>query len=188
MLTQEFSSCFFVNLPPDKIADALIEFYVTKKKVVLVYYKNICATYFHINIQSSFFLETFLKIGRGIFCAFFNRTFLKGRIVSKTFCHHLIANKIMNKCICAFFLKYQLKNTGRPRIWYLVLPKFFFFFLNVVPGTKCSSKIFQKFFRSKKKVFGPVKISKKNFICIFFIDFLGSLYRYQRRKSGTFRI
>ncbi len=35
--TREFSSsCFLVNLPPDKIADAQIEFYITIKKVVLV--------------------------------------------------------------------------------------------------------------------------------------------------------
>jgi hypothetical protein len=30
------------------------------------------------------------------------------------------------------------------------------FFLKVVPGIKCSNKIFQKFFRSKNKVFEPV--------------------------------
>jgi hypothetical protein len=40
-------------------------------------------------------------------------------------------------------------------------------FLNVVPGTKCSQKIFQKFFRSKIKVFGPVQIPKKIFFEFF---------------------
>jgi hypothetical protein len=35
--------------------------------------------------------------------------------------------------------------------------------MKVVLGTKCCQKIFQKFFRSKNKVFGPVKIPKKTF-------------------------
>ena len=34
-------------------------------------------------------------------------------------------------------------------------------FLKVVPGTKFSFKIFQNFFRSKNKVFGPVQIPEK---------------------------
>jgi hypothetical protein len=45
--------------------------------------------------------------------------------------------------------------SGRPR--YLVLGTSFdfyiIFFWKVVPGTKCSSKIFQKFFGSKNKAF-----------------------------------
>jgi hypothetical protein len=47
----------------------------------------------------------------------------------------------------------------------ILVPKFSFF-SKVLPGTKCSTKIFQKFFRSKKKVFGPVQIpkKKKNFL------------------------
>jgi hypothetical protein len=48
------------------------------------------------------------------------------------------------------------------------------------------SKIFSKFM-SKNKVFGPGQIPKKSFFFIFFSDFLGSLYRCQIRKSGTFR-
>jgi hypothetical protein len=39
--------------------------------------------------------------------------------------------------------------------------------LKVVPGTECSQKIFQKFFRPKNKVFGPVQIPKKNFFEFF---------------------
>ncbi len=49
-------------------------------------------------------------------------------------------------------------------------------FLNLEPGTKCSSEIFQKFSRSKNKVFGPVQMPKKSF------------FPYQRRKpfcTGT---
>jgi hypothetical protein len=38
----------------------------------------------------------------------------------------------------------------------------------VVPGTKCSQKIFQKFFRFKNKVFGPVQIPKKKRFFEFF--------------------
>jgi hypothetical protein len=34
-------------------------------------------------------------------------------------------------------------------------------FSKLVPGTKCSQKIFQKFFRSNNKVFGPVQIPQK---------------------------
>jgi hypothetical protein len=40
--------------------------------------------------------------------------------------------------------------------WYYLSFKFFV----LVPGTKCSSKIFQNSFRSKNKVFGPVKMPK----------------------------
>jgi hypothetical protein len=47
------------------------------------------------------------------------------------------------------------------------------FFLKVVPVTKCSSKIFQKFFRSQNKVFGPVQIPKKYLFLNFFLRFLG---------------
>jgi hypothetical protein len=47
-------------------------------------------------------------------------------------------------------------------------------FLKGEPGTKCSIKIFQKFFRPKIKVFGPVQIPKKNYFSIS----LGSLHRY----------
>jgi hypothetical protein len=39
------------------------------------------------------------------------------------------------------------RSTGRPRIWYLVLPKFFFsFFSKVVPGTKMQLQHFSKIF------------------------------------------
>jgi hypothetical protein len=48
-----------------------------------------------------------------------------------------------------------------------------FFFIKVVPGTKCSSKIFQRIFRPKNKVFGPVQIPKESFFFIFFLRFLG---------------
>jgi hypothetical protein len=44
--------------------------------------------------------------------------------------------------------------------------------LKLVPGTKCSQKIFQKFFRSKNKVFGLVKIPKKTF---FVFEFFPSI-------------
>jgi hypothetical protein len=64
--------------------------------------------------------------------------------------------------------------------WYCL--SFKIFFLKVVPGTKCSTKIFQKMFRSKHKVFGPLgrctgtgtkspknrrKKFKKNFFRVF---------------------
>jgi hypothetical protein len=54
------------------------------------------------------------------------------------------------------------KNLIYRKTPYLVLPLFLNFFLKAVPGTKTSQKIFQKFFRSKNKVFGPVQIPKKN--------------------------
>jgi hypothetical protein len=46
--------------------------------------------------------------------------------------------------------------------------------LKVVPGTKCSFKIFQTLFRSKNKVFGSVQIPQKktNFFIRFFGDFV----------------
>jgi hypothetical protein len=48
-------------------------------------------------------------------------------------------------------------------------------FLKVVPGTKCSSKMFQKFLRSKNEVFRPVQIPKIKTLFEFFHRFLGDL-------------
>jgi hypothetical protein len=39
--------------------------------------------------------------------------------------------------------------------------------MKVVPGTKCCQKNFQKFFRSKNKVFGSVQIPKKTIFELF---------------------
>jgi hypothetical protein len=52
--------------------------------------------------------------------------------------------------------------------------------LKELPGTKCSSKIFQKFFR-KLRDLDQYKYPKKHLLNFFF-DFSGSLYRYQRSK------
>ena len=65
----------------------------------------------------------------------------------------------------------------------LVLKKFS---LKVVPGTKCSTKIFQKYFRSKNKVFGPVQIPKKKLFLNFFLRFLGVLVPVPKAKKWYF--
>jgi hypothetical protein len=45
----------------------------------------------------------------------------------------------------------------------------------MVPGTKCSSKIFEKFIKPKNLIFGPGKVPKKNFFLISIINYLGDL-------------
>jgi hypothetical protein len=79
--------------------------------------------------------------------------------------------KIFNFRIFSLFFNEFLSCTGRLR--YLVLPYFVpgttlvlkKKFSNIVQGTKCSQKIFKKFFRSKNKVFVPVQ--KKQFLNFF---------------------
>jgi hypothetical protein len=58
--------------------------------------------------------------------------------------------------------------------WYYLSLKFFF--IMVVPGTKCSSKIFQKFFRSENKVIGPAQILTKKLFLNFFLRFFWGLF------------
>jgi hypothetical protein len=86
--------------------------------------------------------------------------------------------------------------TGRPRIWYLILPNFF---SKVVPGTKYSSKIFQKFFGSKNKVFGTGTNTLKKTSFEFFSSISWGLctgskgekvviFGFSTRTKGEFRI
>jgi hypothetical protein len=58
---------------------------------------------------------------------------------------------------------------------------YYIFFSKVIPGTKFSQKIFQKFFMPQKE---PLH---KN-LELFYSVSRGTWYRSKRRKSGTFRI
>ena len=59
-------------------------------------------------------------------------------------------------------------------------------FMKVVPGTKCSTKIFKQLFRSKNKVFGPVQIPKKKTFPNFFLRFLGVFVPVPNAKKCYF--
>jgi hypothetical protein len=90
------------------------------------------------------------------------------------FCDYLALTSIfiIQVCFPANYLKFWINRMMKKNkkylpedplfcTWYFL--SFKKIFLKVVPVTKCSSKIFQKFYRSKNKVFGPAQISKKTF-------------------------
>jgi hypothetical protein len=61
------------------------------------------------------------------------------------------------------------------------------YFLKIVPGTRCRQKIFENFFRSRNKVFGPVQIPKKTKLFLnLLLRFLWDLVTGLNPKSSIF--
>jgi hypothetical protein len=62
--------------------------------------------------------------------------------------------------------------------------------LELVPGTKCSQKIFQKFFRSKNRVFGQVQIPKISFLkgekVVQYRSFTTTIFRTFFERSNNY--
>jgi hypothetical protein len=74
-------------------------------------------------------------------------------------------------------LKFEIQNleklTGRPRIWYQVLPVFFYFFFDGSPWYQMQPKKIWKIFWPQKRGFSTGLNTQKKIFLNFFLEFLG---------------
>jgi hypothetical protein len=84
-------------------------------------------------------------------------------------------------------IKIILRIPEDPVVGTLYYLSFLVFFLKGVPGTKCCQNIFETFFSSKNKVFGPVQIPKKTFLN-FFLGFFSTGTKSEKLVLFGFRI
>ncbi len=85
--------------------------------------------------------------------------------------------RLTNKSKTFFEIDSIILITGRPRIWYLVLPSFW---KKIFEGSTRYQMQLQNFSRRKIRYLDRYKYPKKTFLNYF--DFWGSLYRYLKWK------